>query len=88
MTFDPDRPHINDPVRDDPIRRRMQDGEGIGFLPTVLGIALLIAFGAFLVTTWNSSGTSTTRESSVRTERQVTPPAPSVTPAPPPKAPN
>lgn len=88
MTFDPDRR----PDLDDPIRRRVADGDGIGFLPMILGLVLLFGFGYFLIATWDSSGTSTTRESNVRTERPVTTPAPSVTPtpapAPAPQAPN
>lgn len=79
MTFDPDRRSDYD----DPIRRRMQEGDGIGLLPGLLGLALLLAFGYVLYATWNPTpDASVMRESNARTER------PAVTPPVTPKAPN
>jgi len=79
MTFEPDRRSD----LDDPIRRRMADSEGAGWVPVVLGVLLLVGF-AYLVFDGLNSEPRTTRESNVRVERPVTP-AP---PAPVPTAPN
>jgi len=75
MTFDPDRRSD----LDDPIRRRMADGEGSGWAPAAIGAILLLVFGFVIFGNWAPSPENT-RESSVRTEK--------TTPAPAPKAPN
>jgi hypothetical protein len=78
MTFDPDRRRDLDP---DPVRRRMAEGESVGWIPGVLGILLLAGFAYMIFAGWNSEP-RTTRESNVRIER------PAVTPPPVPKSPN
>ena len=79
MSTDPDRRICSD----DPIRQRVADGEGIGWLPSILGLALLFGFGYLLYTNWNPApDASIMRESNARIERPAV--APPVTP----KAPN
>ena len=61
MTFDPDRRRDLDP---DPVRRRMAEGESVGWIPGVLGILLLAGFAYMIFAGWNSEP-RTTRESNV-----------------------
>jgi hypothetical protein len=81
MTFDPDR---RNPDVDGRFWER--DHARSGALPAILGAALLLIFGFVLMSSWNTTPT-TTRESNVRTEAPVrtVPVAPSATV---PKAPN
>jgi hypothetical protein len=66
---------------DDPIARRIAEGEGSGWIPALVGFAFLLGFAYLLFWSWRPSPDNTTRESSIRMERTV-PPAPI------PKAPN
>ena len=77
MTFDPNRRGD----QDDPIRRRMVDGEGSGWAPAIVAVLILLGF-AYLIF-WGPAPDQSTRESKAQTEK--TAPA---APAPTPKAPN
>jgi hypothetical protein len=76
MTYEPDRRTD----LDDPIRRRMVDGEGSGWAPAIVGGLLLLGFAYLIFGSWGP-GAETTRESRVQIDR----PAPA---APTQKAPN
>lgn len=52
-----------------------RDGEGWGFIPIALGIALLLLL-SYLLLGPRSGGPSSTRESNVRTEAPTTPAQP------------
>jgi hypothetical protein len=77
MTFDPDRRA----GLDDPIRRRMLDGEGSGWAPVLVGVLLLLGFAYLIFGNWGPAPEQGTRESRVQIDRTA-PPAPT------PKAPN
>jgi hypothetical protein len=85
MTFDPERRSDLDP--NDPIRQRMVDGEGVGWVPAVLfGLLvvgfLYVAFGGSMTTEPGKGPV----DNSARIEQPVAPaPAPA---APKPAAPN
>jgi hypothetical protein len=76
MTFDPDRRS----ALNDPIHRRMIDGERSDWATAIIGLVLLLVFGYVLFGNWAPSPEST-RESRVQIDS-------SAPPAPTPKAPN
>ena len=70
MTYEPDRRTD----LDDPIRRRMVDGEGSGWAPAIVGVLLLLGFAYLIFGSWGPAP-ETTRESRVQIDRTA-PPAP------------
>jgi hypothetical protein len=64
MTFDPDRRRDFE----DPIHRRIADGDNGGWIPALVGVALLLGFAYLIFGNWGPSPNNTNRESSVRME--------------------
>jgi hypothetical protein len=69
MTFDPDRRSD----LDDPIRRRMVNGDGSGWAPAIVAVLLLLGFAYLIFGSWGPVPEQGTQQSSAQIDRTITP---------------